>query len=324
MVDWERLSRVAFMFPDDSLEAQAFFEQLEKLLEKDANCVVNEDLILFTPANPPGALPVTSLELSSELAIPKLVLETDMPFEVRVGNFFIHSSEVVTDMPYQPRPLPDSIEEPQHTLLPMLDFVQRFDGHVARVGHLGLNVPAALLDPVRWRPLVHNLAVVATVYQYPNDELLYFLLPSTPAELQGNITEFVPGRDPMFELAYDQFDQLPVVQIEIETDLPRAEVQELLPEPYGISYQGLEEAFRAVYVQHPWKDLLIRFDVGFKENSERVLERRVAGARGQAGDGDPGIRICLDRNHRSQRVISITTIFYFKLYFRPCISPRVL
>ncbi len=266
MVDWERLNRIAFMFPDDSLEAQAFFEQLEKLLEEVPNCVINEDLILFTPANPPGALPITSLELSSELAIPKLVLETDLPFEVRVGNFFIHSSEVVTDMPYQPRPLPDSIEESPHTLLPMLDLVQRFDGHVARVDHLGLNVPAALLDEVRWRPLLHNLAVIATVYQYPNEEPWYFLMPSTLQELQGNITEFVPGREPLFELVYDQFDQLPVVQIQIDTDLTRAEVEDLLPEPYGIAYQGLQEAFRAVYVQHPWKDLLIRFDMGFKQN----------------------------------------------------------
>ncbi len=266
MVDWERLGRIAFMFPDDSLEAQAFFQQLEQLLEEDPNCIVNEDLILFTPSNPPGALPVTSLELSSELAIPKLVLETDMPFEVRVGNFFIHSTEVVTDMPYQPRPLPDSIQEPSHTLLPMLDFVQRFDGHVARVDHLGLNIPSALLDVVKWRPLLHNLAVVSTVYQYPTGDPWYFLMPSTAEELQGNIAEFLPGRDPLFELVYDEFDQLPVVQIQIDTDLTQAEVQELLPEPYGISYQGQEEAFRAVYVEHPWKDLLIRFDMGFKKD----------------------------------------------------------
>ncbi len=269
MVDWERLGRIAFMFPDDNPEAQAFFQQLEQLLEEDPNCTVNEDLILFTPTNPPGALPLLSLELASDLAIPKLVLETDMPFEERVGNFFIHSSEVVADMPFQPRPLPESVEADRHTTLPMLDFVQRFDGHVARVDHLGLNLPAALMDRLHFQQLLHNLSVLATVYQYPSADPWYFLVPSTAEELEGNITQFVPGRDPLFELVYDEYDDLPVVQIQINTDLSREEVVELLPDPYGISYQGLEGAFRAVYVEHPWKDLLIRFDMGFKENLAR-------------------------------------------------------
>ncbi len=266
MVDWARLERIGFMFPDDDLEAQAFFEQLEQLLKEAPSCTINEDLILFAPANPAGALPLISLELSSELAIPKLVLETDMPFEVRVGNFFIHSTDVVADMPFQPRPLPAAVEEPQHTRLPMLDFVQRFDGHVLRVDHLGLNLPKALMDEIHFGQLLHNMATISTIYQHPSGQPWYFLMPSTPEELEGNITQFPPERNPLFELAHDAYDLLPVVQFQIDTDLSREEARELLPEPYGISYDGLEEAFRAVYVEHPWKDLLVRFDMGFKEN----------------------------------------------------------
>lgn len=259
-MDWSQLSRVAFMFPDDDLEAQAFFTQLEQLLGQDPSSTINEDLILLSPVHPPSALPITSLELASGLPIPKLVLETDLPFELRIGNFFIHSSDVVADMPYQPQPPPKD----RHTLLPMLDFVQRFEGHILRLDHTGLNVPAALLEPPAWQSLLHDLAGISALYRYPTGAPWYFLLPATPEELQDGIRTFVYGRDPKFELVYDTGASRPTVQFQLDTDLTRRQVEELLPRPYGKVYKGLEGAFRAVYVEHPWPDLWIRFDLAFQ------------------------------------------------------------
>jgi hypothetical protein len=73
----------------------------------------------------------------------------------------------------------------------------------------------------------------------------------------------VTGRTPKFELVYDAYSPLPVVQFQLETELSQAEVEERLPEPYGISFPDLGEIFRTVYIEHPWSGLLIRFDVAF-------------------------------------------------------------
>ncbi|MDL5206310.1 hypothetical protein [Streptomyces sp. ALI-76-A] len=91
-----------------------------------------------------------------------------------------------------------------------------------------------------------------------------FVLPSTSDELLGDIRDFVVGREPRFELVYDQELTQTEWQFALWTDLPRTELELLFPEPEGITFPALEEIFRVVPVLHPWPGLSIRFDLCYR------------------------------------------------------------
>jgi hypothetical protein len=252
-----KISRISFMFPSDPPGAAEFFESLVILLGRDPHSFIFEDLILLTPADPAEALPATSFELA-EIPIPKLVLETDLPVDTRIGNFYIHGSEVAADIsPIDGEPLTD-----RFSLMPLAELAARFEDPI-RLDHSGLNIPQGMYTEDEWQLLLRDISSVADVYQYPTGEDWYFLLPTTSDEAGGGITRFSPGRAPKFELVYDAFAKVPVVQFQVDTGLSRVEVEERLPEPYGVSFPDLGDIFRTVYVEHPWPDLLIRFDFTF-------------------------------------------------------------
>jgi hypothetical protein len=250
------------MFPSDPPGAAEFFEHLVTLFGRDEHSTIYEDLILLTPSDPPEAMPVTSFELA-EIPIPKLVLDTDLTFDTRVGNFYIHSSEEAVEMPAA-EIQPDSNDL---SLLPLATLVERFEGAV-RLDHSGFNIPRSMYTEEEWQALLRNLSMVSDVYQYPTGEDWYFLLPSTQDEAGGGIDHFTAGRAPKFELVYDEYARVPVVQLQIDTNLTRAEVEERLPEPFGIRFPDLGDIFRTVYVEHPWPGLLIRFDIVFAREGE--------------------------------------------------------
>lgn len=59
------------------------------------------------------------------------------------------------------------------------------------------------------------------------------------------------GREPRFELVYEEWRTRTEWQFALWTDLTRAELELLLPEPEGITFPGLDEIFRVVPVNHP-------------------------------------------------------------------------
>jgi len=254
---WSKLSRISYMFPSEVEGGAEFFEHLAALLGRDAHSMIYEDLILLTPSEPAGALPETSFELA-EIPIPKIVLDTDLPVDTRVGNVYIHGCEVAAETP----PLELKAPAAEAALMPLSTLAERFDGAL-RLDHSGLNIPTSLYAPDDWQALLRDLSIVADVYQYPTGQNWYFLLPSTADEGGGGITRFPPQRSPKFELVYDESAQAPVVQLQIQTALSRVEVEERLPAPYGVSFPDLGDIFRTVYVEHPWPNLLMRFDMCF-------------------------------------------------------------
>jgi hypothetical protein len=102
------------------------------------------------------------------------------------------------------------------------------------------------------------------MYRYPTGEEWPFVLPSTTDEILGDIRDFVVGREPRFELVYDKGLAQTEWQFALWTDLTRAELELLFPEPEGITFPGLEEIFRVVPVIHPWPGLGIRFDLCYR------------------------------------------------------------
>jgi hypothetical protein len=91
-----------------------------------------------------------------------------------------------------------------------------------------------------------------------------FVLPSTPGELRDDIRDSVVGREPRFELVHDEWLTRTQWQFALWTDLTRAELERLFPEPEGITFPGLEEVFRVVPVRHPWPGPGIRFDLCYR------------------------------------------------------------
>ncbi len=152
--------------------------------------------------------------------------------------------------------------------LEMTEIHHKLQGHVTQVDHTGINFPVALLPRTEWDNTLKKLATTAALYKYPTGEDWPFIIPATDAEFQNDIEDFVFGREPKFELVYDQFAEHPVMQFAFGTDLTRQEIEALFPEPYGIVFPELENIFRVIYVVHPWAELIIRFDIYYADTSE--------------------------------------------------------
>jgi hypothetical protein len=256
-MQWTQLSRVAYMFPAEPPGAVEFFRHLAALLGRTANCTVYDDLITIIPLQPMGALPVTSFELA-DIDIPKIVLETDLPFDLRIGNLYIHGSEVAVEIPYIPQPEAAAM----NPLLPMDELTHRFIETTAQLERTGLTIhPQSATDAV-WLKLLNHLSSISSLYRCPGQEDVYCVLPTTNKEVLDGITQVFAGRAPKFELVSSAAHNLPVIQFHIDVGFGRRQIESLLPETRGIQQTGQDPALHSVFVDHPWRDILMRFDIG--------------------------------------------------------------
>ncbi|MBC9820423.1 hypothetical protein [Terrabacter sp. MAHUQ-38] len=247
-----RLSEITFLLPAKP-DSGRFLGELRALLAEVAYAdfagsagtddLVGERLTL-TPPRPVGARPLTTFRLA-DVPAPELVLDTGRSISLRGG-----------DAPPDARPSPAVVE--------MADLSRRLTGHVKRVDHTGVNLPTRVTSREAWDNLVGALASVSTMYRYPTGEEWPFVLPSTSDELLAGIHDFVVGREPRFELVHDEGLTQTEWQFALWTDLTRAELELLFPEPEGFTFPGLEEIFRAVPIRHPWPGLGIRFDLCYR------------------------------------------------------------
>lgn len=139
----------------------------------------------------------------------------------------------------------------------------KLKGHILRIDHTGINLPTSLYSKSEWNNLLKYFASVSNLYSYPTGEPWPFLLPSTIEENQNEITNFGIIREPRFELVYDNYTDIVAIQIDIETDLSKSEVENLFPKNQGIYFSSLENTFKTIYLDYS-KYLDIRFDIRFK------------------------------------------------------------
>jgi hypothetical protein len=150
-------------------------------------------------------------------------------------------------------------------LIELSELVSRFEDHIVRVDHMGINLPA---ENIRGRELLNLLSQDAHVYEYPTGDPWYFVIPATMDELNHDITDFSKIRFPKFEIVLEGSDaKPPLIQIDCATDLTREKVEERLPAPYGVSLPGLEQFFRSVFVAHPWGSFLLRMDFRYRDEA---------------------------------------------------------
>jgi hypothetical protein len=255
-----RLSEITFCLPGTS-ESRTWLGELRSLLaeveyatsagsgETPAGGV---DCLTLSPPSPSGARPVTVFKLA-EMPAPEVTFDTG------------HAIGVADDRAHGARTPTAPLE--------IADLTSRLAGHVKRVDHTGVNLSASTTSPEQWRNLVSEIASASTMYRYPDGEEWPFVLPSTTDELVGDIRSFLVGREPRFELVYDQGQMRTEWQFALWTDLTRTEVETMFPEPEGIMPIGLEEIFRVVRIRHPWPNLGIRFDLCYRiEDSPSVWE----------------------------------------------------
>jgi hypothetical protein len=256
------LREIAIFLPPEPPGATACFAALADLLGEAPNCsrTDNGNWLSFTPQQPADALPKTTFGLLN-LERPTILFDTELPIDVPIGGVHLRSrgahSREYPAMPITP--------QPDLALLPAANLRDRLRGHIRRVDHFGVNLPTSIVARPAWDDLLSRLGAISALYRYPGEEWP-FIIPATAAEHTEDIRVFVAGREPKFELVYDAYTAVPIIQISIETDLTQAELTALLPAPYGLGLGGLEHLFRTVYLDHPWPDFALRIDLSFRND----------------------------------------------------------
>lgn len=245
------LQKIRFLFPDLNEEAKSFLSIFRKMLQELPNVTEANDLVIIQATNPPGALPEITVE-SSKNDTPVIQFDSNSTVDDEVNGVF---NRILTSK---------EANNQISTHLSMSELYKKLTGHTVRVDHVGINIPSTKLTVSEWDRLIHNIARITAIYNYPTGEKWPFILPSTESEFESDISKFHLGREPKFELVYDELNKLPTFQFDIETDLTQIEVEQLFPAPIGESFNGLETYFRVVYVISPYSNIIIRFDIRFK------------------------------------------------------------
>ncbi len=273
----ERLRTITLAVPDDE-EGRAFIRALHRLVPT----TLDQDALTFDPPIPAGALPVIRVEAAS-VAQPTVIFGTEQPIVLAAGPLRLCSTPTFAA---DQRPAPGhtgtetgtgtgtgtETASPTAATVPgvrpvlLAEILQAVEGQVLRVDHLGVNLPAGAVARHEWEALIGALAAGSTLYRYPTGEEWPFVLPSTDEEYADDIRRFPVGREPKFELCYEQYFDYPLVQLDVQTGLTRDELETCFPAPSGLALPGLEDYFRSVYVAHPWVGLVIRVDMRYRDD----------------------------------------------------------
>ncbi len=254
-----RLRRISYLFPDTSAADRRFFADLALLLGEVPGCRVGASGVTL-PVTPGAALPGTAI-IATAVSRPMVLLAADLPLDVDCGGLRLYST--ATDSAAGAHSVTAGAPPPVPAL-PPAEVYARLQGHIMRLDHTGLNIPVNYLTRAAWDGLLTGLASVAAIYRYPTGEDWPFILPTTHDEYSAEIRDFNAVREPKWELVYDGWASDPVIQIDLETDLTRTELEALFPAPYGQAFPDLAAYFRSVYLAHPWPHLLIRCDLRYR------------------------------------------------------------
>jgi hypothetical protein len=220
----QQLQSISFQFPTATDDQTSAFADLSRLASSEA----------LSRGDPIPLLP--RLEIAKSRGLSPSLVTDDFP-----AINFVSSPDLAA-----------------YSLMSLHEVCKRFQGHVLRVDHMGVNFPA---DDTEGQGLLALVSQGASLYRYPSGEPWYFAIPSTTAEFHQGISDFSEVRFPKFELVLEGEDStLRIIQIDFATDLTRIEVEERLPAPYGVALPHLDEYFRSVYVKHPWGGFLLRMD----------------------------------------------------------------
>lgn len=235
------LQKIEYSFPE-SEQSRELFKMFLTLLKDLQNVSVLEK----------------EIHIKSDNLKPKTVLKLDDKIEelqLDIGNKKYLS---LLNRQVKNRKTEDEVKK-----LQMKEVADKLAGHVKRVDHTGINLPSNLYSEKEWKELLQHFSMVSNIYTYPTGEPWPFLIPATEEEHQNEITNFDVLREPRFEVVYDEFTDIVAIQVDLETDLSKSEVEQLFPKNQGIYFKELEEVFKSIYLDYSEK-IDIRLDVRFK------------------------------------------------------------
>ncbi len=161
-----------------------------------------------------------------------------------------------------------SIQNNTYFVLTIKQLLDRFNKKLVELNHSGMNLGPKLISKLEYLHFRDKLAKKCNMYKYPTGEEWPFIIPATREEYLKEIDNDTKNRNPKFELVFSKYHSKPVIQFDIKTNLTKDEVFSLLPKPYGISFEGLENFIRTVFVRVDWDNTLLRFDLGFKSKNK--------------------------------------------------------
>ena len=156
----------------------------------------------------------------------------------------------------------------KYYLLTVEELFKRFAGRLKELNHTGINFGPTVLDEENYLLFKKKITDGCNLYRYPTGEEWPFIIPSSDEEFLNDIKNEKINRNPKFEIVYSSYHQKPLIQLDIETKLTKEELTKLLPRPYGISFAGLEDFFRVVFVFTDWDEVILRFDLRFKSTGK--------------------------------------------------------
>ncbi|WP_309122422.1 hypothetical protein [Paenibacillus sp.] len=259
-----RLKQIEFVFPAGTEEERRWNRTFRSVL---AGAADSPDEAVLLP-KPEGALPTTAFR-EGAYAAPAIALDVEAAIDLRIGEFVLADRRTLAARRAAPAA---SATASAPAGLPIEALRRLLSGRVVDVDHTGLNVPTFSVARETWNRLVQTLAGAGNVYRYPGEDWP-FLFPSTPDEFAGDIASFDAYRTAKFELVYDGWTKLPILQFALSTTLTREEAEAALPGPHGFGIPGLDGIFRSAFVDSPWRDAIaIRFDLYYVRSDAALNE----------------------------------------------------
>jgi hypothetical protein len=266
------MKSITYAMPDNT-DARKFITYLSQILNFSRT---KEELNLSQESH--GVFsPITTIALKSSLLEPHILFHDSAINPLTVGTLHLgshlqnltkpnHKSSSRSAITTKQDPIGEYLEEKGENQtfywLSIAELARRLKKTEITLDHTGINLPTKQLSQTDWEDLINQLSKETVLYDYPG-EPWPFIIPATPEEQTGKITNTQLKRGPKFELVYDQYTPVPLIQFAVGTDLSQQEVQELFPGPYAETFPSLAHLFKAVYIYSPWQDLAIRFDIGY-------------------------------------------------------------
>lgn len=160
-----------------------------------------------------------------------------------------------------------SIGANKYYQLTISQLLERFKGKIIEVNHAGINFAPSEINDELYKDFKSQIADNCYLVKYPTGEEWPFIIPCTDEEYRNGITNFEDNRNPKFEFVYSDYHEVPVIQFDVQCALSKEEVFRLLPEPYGVSLEGLEDFIRTVFILTDISGLILRFDIRFGKHS---------------------------------------------------------
>lgn len=265
------LQEITFNLPNNSPFEKDFFDCLKTVLLELPNSKSSNNTVTLTATCADQAFPKTTFHPDGHSNLPRIMLNSNNNLSELFSKSISSHTNVVSSIEKRDNLgiyYETSINGKKSYEIPIQELQKRLKGHITRIDHTGINLPKNTVTQGEWNKVVKDISTQCTLYNYPTGEPWLFILPATNSEFKTDISEFISGRDPKFELVYDTFSSAPTIQIDIETDLERVEIERLFPEPYAVSWPNLAAYFRTVFIYHEWDNLIIRFDLRYKNSNQ--------------------------------------------------------